>query len=65
MVGDPNQAFGTECCAGCYFSAGACLGFKRHQDGNELVDESGYRLPVFDKNGNFDLTGNANRSGLL
>jgi hypothetical protein len=43
----------------------ACLGFKRHQDGNELVDESGYRLPVFDKNGNFGLTGNANRSELL
>jgi hypothetical protein len=29
MVGDPNQAFGTESCAGCHFSAGACIGFKR------------------------------------
>jgi hypothetical protein len=43
----------------------ACLGFKRHQAGNELVDESAYRLPVFDKNGSFGLTGNANRSELL
>src|SRR5436305_8667012 len=38
QVADPSTVFGTEGCAGCHFSAGACIGFKRDANGRFLVE---------------------------
>ncbi|HEY0159328.1 MAG TPA: hypothetical protein VGF28_18725 [Thermoanaerobaculia bacterium] len=65
QVSDPNTVFGTESCVGCHFSAGAAVGFKVDQNGQELVDASGYRVPVFGKNASMGRTGNADYSWLL
>lgn len=65
QVADPNTVFGTESCVGCHFSAGVAVGFKVDENGKELVDASGYRVPVFGKNASMGRTGNADYSWLL
>lgn len=50
--------FGTESCAGCHFSAGAAVAFKQDENGKELVDSKGRRVPIYGKNASFGQTGN-------
>ena len=64
-VADPTTVFGTESCAGCHFSAGACIGFKTGLNGKPLLDSKGNRIPIFGKNGNFGKTGGANFSWMF
>src|SRR5207249_4609135 len=55
---NPAIVFATESCAGCHFSAGACIGFKRDMNGKFLVErrkdakgvEANFRIPIFGKN---------------
>jgi hypothetical protein len=54
---DTKMVFGTESCAGCHYSAGACIGFRKNADGTPQ--------PIFGENGNGGDTGNANFSWLL
>jgi hypothetical protein len=62
---DTTMVFGTESCAGCHYSAGACIGFRRDVSGKLLHDAKGQKIPIFGENGNGGLTGNANFSWLL
>ena len=62
---DTTMVFGTESCAGCHYSAGACIGFRKDASGNLLHDSTGNKIPIFGENGNDGLTGNANFSWLL
>jgi hypothetical protein len=62
---DPQTVFGTESCAGCHYSAGACIGFKTDLYGKPMLDANGNRIPIFGKNANQGMTGNANYSWLL
>jgi len=67
-VADPNTIFATESCAGCHFSAGACIGFKRDSSGRYLVEDRNgkhYRIPIFGVNAVQGTTGNADYSWLL
>src|SRR6185312_5620920 len=67
-VADPSTIFGTESCAGCHFSAGACIGFKRDMAGRFLVQNVNgkpYRIPIFGKNASRGKTGNADYSWLM
>lgn len=68
QVADPSMVFGTESCAGCHFSAGACIGFKRDADGKFLVETrngKNYRIPIYGKNATRGVSGNADYSWLL
>jgi hypothetical protein len=68
LVADPSIIFGTESCAGCHFSAGACIGFKRDMAGRYLVQSingKNYRVPIFGKNASRGLTGSADYSWLM
>jgi len=65
---DPNIVFATESCAGCHFSAGACIGFKRSPSGKFLITSrngKNYRVPIYGKNSSRGLTGNADYSWLM
>ena len=65
---DPATVFATESCAGCHFSAGACIGFKKDNNGKYLVqnlDGKNYRVPIFGKNASRGVNGNADYSWLL
>jgi hypothetical protein len=68
LVADPSIIFGTESCAGCHFSAGACIKFKQDQAGRYLVQNingKNYRVPIFGLNANRGLTGSADYSWLM
>lgn len=68
LLADPSTVFATESCAGCHFSAGACIGFKKDNNGKYLVqtiDGKNYRVPMFGKNASRGVTGNADYSWLL
>lgn len=66
LVFDTTMVFGTESCAGCHYSAGACVEFRRDPvTGKLLTDANGNKIPLFGQNGNRGLTGNANFSWLL
>lgn len=68
LLSDPSTVFATESCAGCHFSAGACIGFKRDNNGKFLVearDGKNYRIPIFGKNASRGVNGNADYSWLL
>jgi hypothetical protein len=65
LIFDTTMVFGTESCAGCHYSAGACIGFRKDASGKLLHDDKGNKLPIFGQNGNSGLTGNANFSWLL
>lgn len=65
LLFDTTMVFGTESCAGCHYSAGACIGFRKDVTGKLLHDSKGQKIPMFGENGNDGLTGNANFSWLL
>jgi hypothetical protein len=68
LYADPSTIFGTESCAGCHFSAGACIAFKKDANGHFLVTGKNgkyYRVPVFGQNASRGLTGDADYSWLL
>ena len=66
------MVFSTESCAGCHFSAGACLGFKRDANGRFLVTTrvtpdatNNYLVPIFGENAVRGANGNADYSWLM
>lgn len=68
LLSDPSTVFATESCAGCHFSAGACIAFKKDNNGKYLVqqkDGKNYRIPIFGKNAVRGMNGNADYSWLL
>jgi hypothetical protein len=68
QIADPSLMFSTESCAGCHFSAGAAIAFKRDANGRYLVQQvngKNYRVPVYGQNASRGLTGNADFSWLL
>ncbi len=68
LLADPNIVFATESCAGCHFSAGACVGFKKDPYGRyvtQTVDGLKYRVPIFGQNAVRGLMGDADYSWLL
>ncbi len=68
VVADPSIIFSTESCAGCHFSAGACIGFKRDSSGRYVVETrngKNYRVPIFGQNASRGVTGNADYSWLM
>lgn len=62
---DTTPVFGTESCAGCHYSAGACIGFRKDTSGKYVRDADGRRIPIYGKNGNDGLSGGANFSWTL
>ncbi|HEY8962644.1 MAG TPA: hypothetical protein VIM57_10615 [Luteolibacter sp.] len=68
LLANPATVFATESCAGCHFSAGACIAFKKDNNGKYLVqqkDGKNYRIPIFGKNAVRGMNGNADYSWLL
>lgn len=68
LYADPSTVFATESCAGCHFSAGACIAFKKDANGRFLVQERDgkfYRVPIYGKNASRGVTGNADFSWLM
>src|SRR5262249_32683437 len=64
VVADTTRVFGTESCAGCHYSAGLCVGFKRNEEG-QLLRKDGNKVPIFGINSNGGRTGNGDFSWLL
>ena len=62
---DKTEVIGTESCVGCHYSAGICIGFKKKDNGEFLLDDFGHRVPIFGENGHFGKTGHANFSWLF
>ncbi len=68
LLADPNTIFATESCAGCHFSAGAAVAFKKDPYGRQLlqsVDGKYYRVPIYGQNAIRGLTGDADYSWLM
>lgn len=68
LLADPNTIFATESCAGCHFSAGAAVAFKKDPYGRTLVQEVDgqfYRVPIYGQNAVRGLMGDADYSWLL
>lgn len=68
LLADPNTIFSTESCAGCHFSAGAAVAFKKDTYGRQLlqnVDGKFYRIPIYGQNAVRGLMGDADYSWLL
>lgn len=68
LLADPNTIFGTESCAGCHFSAGAAVAFKKDPYGRTLVrelDGQYYRVPIFGQNAVRGQIGAADYSWLM
>jgi hypothetical protein len=62
---DTTKVFATESCAGCHFSAGACIGFRKDSQRNYLKGPDGRKIPIFGKNASDGRTGGANFSWAL
>jgi hypothetical protein len=62
---DTTEVIGTESCVGCHYSAGICIGFKKKDNGQFLLDDFGRRIPIYGENGHFGKTGHANFSWLF
>ena len=62
---DPTPVVATESCVGCHYSAGICIGFKKDEKGDYLIDANGQRRPIYGENGHFGKTGHANFSWLF
>jgi len=60
-----RRSFGTESCVGCHYSAGACLGFRKDDNGAFIRDSSGHKIPIFGENAHGGRSGNANFSWML
>jgi len=54
----------TESCVGCHYSSGITVGFKKNDDGSEVL-VNGLPVPIFGENNHFGKTGNANFSWML
>ena len=68
VVADPNTVFATESCAGCHFSAGSAIAFKKDMNLRTVVtkmNDKYYPLPVFGVNAIRGVNGNADYSWLL
>lgn len=68
LSADPNTVFATESCAGCHFSAGAAVAFKKDPYGHfvtQTIDGKKYRIPVFGQNAVRGLLGDADYSWLM
>lgn len=68
LLADPNTIFSTESCAGCHFSAGAAVAFKKDPYGRTLVqqvDGQYYRVPIFGQNAIRGQIGDADYSWLM
>ncbi|MBK1790167.1 hypothetical protein [Persicirhabdus sediminis] len=68
LLADPNIVFATESCAGCHFSAGAVIGFKKDSRGRYIVQQmnnKNYRIPIYGQNSVEGMTGDADYSWLL
>jgi hypothetical protein len=68
LLADPSTVFATESCAGCHFSAGAAVAFKKDPYGRYVtrtVDGMKYRVPVFGQNAVRGLLGDADYSWLM
>lgn len=68
LLADPNTIFATESCAGCHFSAGAAVGFKKDPYGRyvtQTVDGVKYRVPIYGQNAVRGLMGDADYSWLM
>jgi hypothetical protein len=68
LLADPNTVFATESCAGCHFSAGAAVAFKKDPNGRvitQTIDGKKYRIPVFGQNAVRGRMGDADYSWLL
>lgn len=68
VLADPNTVFSTESCAGCHFSAGAAVAYKKDPYGRQLlqnVDGKYYRVPIYGQNAVRGLMGDADYSWLL
>jgi hypothetical protein len=56
-VADTTQVVGTESCAGCHYSAGICIGYRRAADGT--------KVPIYGISDHSGRTGHANFSWML
>ena len=68
LLADPNTVFATESCAGCHFSAGAAVAFKKDPYGRyvtQTIDGVKYRVPIYGQNALRGLTGDADFSWLM
>jgi mono/diheme cytochrome c family protein len=68
LLADPNTIFATESCAGCHFSAGAAVAFKKDPYGRyvtQTVDGLKYRVPIFGQNAVRGLMGDGDYSWLM
>ena len=68
LVADPSTIFSTESCAGCHFSAGAAVAFKKDPYGRyvtQTIDGVKYRVPIFGQNAVRGRMGDADYSWLL
>lgn len=68
LLADPNTIFATESCAGCHFSAGAAVGFKKDPYGRyvtQTIDGVKYRVPIYGQNAVRGLMGDADYSWLM
>ncbi|GEP44073.1 hypothetical protein [Brevifollis gellanilyticus] len=68
LAADPNIIFATESCAGCHFSAGAAVAFKKDPYGRyvtQTIDGVKYRVPIFGQNAVRGLMGDADYSWLM
>lgn len=68
LLADPNTIFATESCAGCHFSAGAAVAFKKDPYGRTLLQEADgkyYRVPIYGQNAIRGQIGDADYSWLM
>lgn len=68
LLADPNTVFVTESCAGCHFSAGAAVAFKKDMNRRTVVIKKGdayFPIPVFGQNAVGGAVGDADFSWLL
>jgi len=62
---DHTRVFATESCAGCHYSAGITIGFKRDKNGQEILDPAGRPIAIYGENSHFGQSGNGQFSWLL
>ncbi len=68
LIADPSTIFATESCAGCHFSAGAAVAFKKDPYGRTLLqqaDSQYYRIPIYGQNAVRGRIGDADYSWLM
>jgi hypothetical protein len=61
---DNTPVVGTESCAGCHYSAGICVGYKRGMDGKPVIAD-GVKVPIYGENGHFGRSAHGNFSWML